>query len=150
VAACRENCRAKFSLPASEWAGAEAFGSRIIVQASRARRTCSDFAPLDDPISTKVKKISYAVDYFQTSTFVHCSISAIDNYNAREEIPFEVSHSHQTYETGRLTLFTLLAYLHRSIAYVLFGINIDRPGSFDLLFHETLNVLNTMKHPSYT
>jgi hypothetical protein len=44
--------------------------------------------PLDSPVTTKHKKISYAADYFQTSSFVHCSLPAIDNYAVDEGLHF--------------------------------------------------------------
>jgi len=41
--------------------------------------------PLDAPGATpNFKKAAYAADYYQTGSFVHCSVSAVDNYFAEE------------------------------------------------------------------
>ena len=97
--------------------------------------------PLDGSITTKRKKISYAADYFQTSTFVHCSLPAVDNYFVEEATPFQVSTSTSLHETGQSTLFTVLLYLQSTIIYAFFGINTDRPLKLDETFEKTLNNL---------
>jgi hypothetical protein len=97
--------------------------------------------PLDGPVTTKHKKISYAADYFQTSTFVHCSLPAIDNHAVEEGTPFRVSSSSGLHETSQSTLFTVFLYLHSTIAYALFGMNLDRPEKLQRVFEKTLNSL---------
>jgi hypothetical protein len=95
--------------------------------------------PLDGPVTITHRKTSYAADYFQTSAFVHCSLPAIDNYFFDEGIAYRVSPSSEgVHETCQTTLFIVLIYLHHSIAYVLFGMNIDRPAKFNELFQATL------------
>jgi hypothetical protein len=98
--------------------------------------------PLDGSITTERKKISYAADYFQTSTFVHCSLPAVDNYFVEEATPFQVSTSTNLHETSRSTLFTVFLYLQSTIIYALFGMNTDRPPKLDKIFQKTLNTLN--------
>ena len=97
--------------------------------------------PLDGPVTTKHKKISYAADYFQTSTFVHCSLPAIDNHAVDEAQPFQVSTSSGLHETSQSTLFIVLLYLHSAISYALFGMNLDRPPKLEPLFQKTLNLM---------
>ncbi|HTR24502.1 MAG TPA: DUF5677 domain-containing protein [Terriglobales bacterium] len=97
--------------------------------------------PLDGPVTPKHKKISYAADYFQTSSFVHCSLPAIDNYAVDEAKPFRVSTSTGLHETSQSTLFIVFLYLHSTIAYALFGMNLDRPPKLDAAFQKTLNLL---------
>jgi hypothetical protein len=95
--------------------------------------------PLDGTVTEKHKKIAYAADYFQTSTFVHCSIPAIDNYAVEEATPFQVSTSTGLHETSQSTLFIVFLYLHSTIAYALFGMNMDRPPKLQGAFQKTLD-----------
>jgi Family of unknown function (DUF5677) len=104
---------------------------------------------LDGPVTSKHKKVSYAADYFQTSAFVHCSLSAIDNYFADDKVPFAVSTSSGLHETTQSTLFVILIYLHSSIGYALHGMNSDRPAKLNSLFQRTLNRLQPVK-PRHT
>jgi Family of unknown function (DUF5677) len=97
--------------------------------------------PLDGTVTEKHKKIAYASDYFQTSTFVHCSLPAIDNYAAAKVQPFQISTSTGLHETSQSTLFIVFLYLHSSIAYALFGMNMDRPPKLQEAFQETLDTL---------
>jgi hypothetical protein len=90
--------------------------------------------PLDGPVTTKHKQISYAGDYFQTSSFVHCALPAIDNHAVDEATPFQVSISSGHNETSQSTLFIVFLYLHSTIVYALFGMNLDRPPKLDALF----------------
>jgi hypothetical protein len=109
--------------------------------------------PLDGAVTTKHKKISYAADYFQTSTFVHCSLPAVDNYAVEEATPFQVSTSTSLHETTQSTLFIIFLYLHSTTAYALFGMNMDRPSKLQAIFQKTLDSLkpierrySTIKH----
>lgn len=101
--------------------------------------------PLDGPVTPKYKKAAYAADYFQTSAFVHCSLSAIDNYFVEEGTPFRVSSSNRLHETGQSTLFIVLTYLHSSIAYALYGMNVDRPTKLNMLFRKTLGKMRGVR-----
>jgi hypothetical protein len=98
--------------------------------------------PIDGIVTEKHKKIAYAADYFQTSTFVHCSIPPIDNYAVGEWSPFRVSTSTGLHETSQSTLFIVFLYLHSTIAYALFGMNMDRPPKLQEAFQKTLDTLN--------
>jgi len=100
--------------------------------------------PLDGPVTAKHKKISYAADYFQTSSFVHCSLPAIDNHAVDEAKRFRVSTSSGLHETGQSTLFIVFLYLHSTIAYALFGMNMDRTPKLDSLFQKTLHSLKPL------
>jgi hypothetical protein len=94
--------------------------------------------PLDGPVTEKHKKLSYAADYFQTSTFVHCSLPAIDNHAVEEGTPFRVSTASGLHETTQSTLFTVLVYLHSTICYAMHGMNLESPKTA-ALFQRTLN-----------
>jgi hypothetical protein len=100
---------------------------------------------LDGAVTEKHKKIDYAANYFQTSTFVHCSLPAIDNYAVEEWTPFQVSTSTGFREKSQSTLFVVFLYLHSTIAYVLFGMNIDRPRKLQEAFQKTLDALKPYK-----
>jgi hypothetical protein len=101
--------------------------------------------PLDGTVTTKHKKISYAADYFQTSTFVHCSLPAVDNYAVGEATPFQVSTSTSLHETTQSTLFIIFLYLHSTIAYALFGMNMDRPSKLQAIFQKTQDSLKPIE-----
>lgn len=104
--------------------------------------------PLDGPVTPKFKKVSYAADYFQTSAFVHCSLPAIDNYFAEEKTRFQVSGANALHQTSQSTLFIVLTYVHRSIAYALFGTIGDRPAKLNSLFLDTLGRMQPVKRRS--
>jgi hypothetical protein len=101
--------------------------------------------PLDGAVTTKHKKISYAADYFQTSSFVHCSLPAVDNYLVEEATSFRVSTSTSLHETTQSTLFIVFLYLHNTIAYALFGMNMDRPSRLQAVFQKTLDSLKPIE-----
>jgi len=110
--------------------------------------------PLDLPtndIETKErsergKKQWYAVEYKHPSSFVHCLETAIDNYIPEEASPFRVAMSSgKTVQPSQSTLFILLSHLHCTIAYALFGMNVDRPAALNALFSETLNSMKPFK-----
>jgi hypothetical protein len=68
-------------------------------------------------------------------------LPAIDNYAVEEATPFQVSTSTGLHETSQSTLFIVFLYLHSTIAYALFGMNMDRPPKVDQLFQKTLNTM---------
>ena len=49
--------------------------------------------PLDGTARLEYRKKAYAVDYYLTSAFVHCSLPAIDNYFIEDGVPFHLSAS---------------------------------------------------------
>ena len=91
------------------------------------------------PLGTKDR--SGQADYFQTSTYVHCSLPAIDNYFVEAATPFHVSVSTSVHETSQSTLFIVIIYLQITIGYALFGMNMDRPQKVDQLYLETLTTM---------
>jgi len=94
--------------------------------------------PIDGARTVEHRKKAYAVDYYLTSAFVHCSLLAIDNYFAKDQSLFRVSASSTYRETFQSTLFIILIYLHDAIQYVLFGLNTDSPASLDSLYQSAL------------
>ncbi len=95
--------------------------------------------PLDDGATELTKKVRYAVDYSQTSAYVHCSAPAVSNF-----IPDNFEQFRFGEKSGRSrfqkVLFTNLVYLHSCIAYTLFGLGISpRPEIFNDLFQKTLD-----------
>jgi hypothetical protein len=94
--------------------------------------------PLDGPITIAHRKKAYAVDYYQTSAFVHCSLSAIDNYFMEDGVPFQLSTSSGHHETYQSTLFIILIHIHEAVGYVLYGLNTERPVRLDSLFQKTV------------
>ena len=61
--------------------------------------------PLDGATTETHKKSSYASDYFQTSSFVHCSLPAIGNHVVEEGTPFKLSTWSGHHATTQSTLF---------------------------------------------
>jgi|HubBroStandDraft_6_1064221.scaffolds.fasta_scaffold01325_12 hypothetical protein len=103
--------------------------------------------PLDGPTNSEPqRKVSYAVDYHQTSSFVHCAQPALDNYFPEQHAPFRVSQSSGQYiQPGQKVLFTVVIYLHSAIAYALFGLGIRRPPNINQEFGETLQALKPVE-----
>jgi len=99
--------------------------------------------PLDGPSLTQGFKIrQYAVDYFQTSQWVHCSQPALDNYVPELGRPFVVSGSSQNFgNPAHSVLYILLVHVHGILGYALFGLGIDRTAEIDSAFSETLAVI---------
>jgi hypothetical protein len=93
---------------------------------------------LDGAMTLAHRIKAYAVDYYQTSAWVHCSSPAIDCYFADDGVPFRISASSGLHETQQSTLFIVLVYLHSAIGYVLEGINLERPAKLNLFFERTL------------
>ncbi|MCU1256737.1 MAG: hypothetical protein JWM83_3036 [Candidatus Angelobacter sp.] len=97
--------------------------------------------PLAGPVTPKHKKASYAADYFHASSFVHCSLPAIDNYYVEDGVPARIACSSGLHETDQPTLFIISIYLHASSAYALFGMGLDRPTRLNKAFQRTLKKL---------
>ena len=107
----------------------------------------TDDHPLDGTTNNEQsRKATYAVDYHYTSSFVHCSQPALDNYYPDEREPFHISGSSGNFRwSGQPTLFILLTNLHAVIAYALFGMNYERPDRLNRLFSATLDSLRPYK-----
>lgn len=95
--------------------------------------------PLDGAVDVGHRRKAHAIDYHQTSGFVHCGLQAIDSYYVDDGVPFRVSYSSGHRETHQSTLFIILIYTHSAIGYVLHGLNIDRPSKLNGLFKRTLD-----------
>jgi hypothetical protein len=91
--------------------------------------------PLDGDRSTDLtKKSVYAVDYHQTSSYIHCFSTSIDNYLPTEIVPYEIVDLSRSSETlFQKVIFMILRYVHACIAYTLFGLNMERPQVFNNL-----------------
>ncbi len=94
--------------------------------------------PLDGAADTKHRTKAHAIDYHQTSGFVHCGLPAIDCYYVDDGVPYRVAQSSGHHETYQSTLFIVLVYVHAAISYVLYGLNVDRPAKLNSLFERTL------------
>jgi|ERR1035441_5691660 hypothetical protein len=95
--------------------------------------------PLDGAMDVGHRRKAHAIDYHQTSGFVHCGLQAIDSYYVDDGVPFRVSYSSGHRETHQSTLFIILVYTHSAIGYVLHGLNLDRPSKLNGLFKRTLD-----------
>ncbi len=97
--------------------------------------------PLDGPnTSEAIKSAEYAVDYHQTSAFVHCYEPAIENFVPDEKTRFKVKLSDGNGgQPGQSVLYILLRYTHASMAYLFFGLGLERPQGLNELFSKVLN-----------
>jgi hypothetical protein len=102
--------------------------------------------PLDGAMTQSHRKKVYAVDYYRTSTFVHCSAPAIVCYCTDDGVPFHVSASSGHLETHQSTLFLLVVHLQWAIDYVLEGLNIQRPAKLNALCEKTLKNMKAVPH----
>ena len=57
----------------------------------------------------------------------------------RKQHRFKFSRSTGLHETNQSTLFIVFLYLHSTIAYALFGMNMDRPPKLQEAFQKTLD-----------
>lgn len=113
------------------WSGKNGFGW-IVNQSEH---------PLDGPNSNDtIKSAEYAVDYHQTSGFVHCYEPAIENFVPDDRTPFKVKLADgDGGQPGQSVLYILLRYIHSSTAYFFFGMGLDRPQRVNELFSTMLN-----------
>jgi Family of unknown function (DUF5677) len=97
--------------------------------------------PLDGPNETELSKATdYAVDYHQTSSYVHCYAPAVENFVPDEAKPFRVKLADgQGGEPGQSVLYILVRYLHACAAYTLFGMGLERPLRLNELFSEMIS-----------
>lgn len=105
--------------------------------------------PLDNPATSKPsKRMSYAVDYHQTSSFVHCAQPALDNYCPEANKPFRISPSSCEYHKSfQKVLFIIVIYVHSAIYYALFGLGLERPLQLRDQFGKVLEVLAPPQPP---
>ena len=97
--------------------------------------------PLDGPKENQLSKSSeYAVNYHQASSYVHCFAPAIENFLPCKATPFRVKLDDG--EGGRpsqLVLYCVATYLHACIAYMFFGLCLERPGRLNELISELIS-----------
>lgn len=97
--------------------------------------------PLDGDKSTEFRKKSqYAVDYYQTSSYIHCYSTALDNFWPTECTQFSIEE-HSRQPQFQKTLYIVLEYIHSSIAYTIFGLGMNRPQVFNELHSQTLQAM---------
>jgi hypothetical protein len=99
--------------------------------------------PLDDPaFDLGFKEKQYAVDYFQTCQWVHCSQPALDNYVPREGAAFRFIKSSEKFgNPGRTVLYILVNHLYLVMCFALYGMQVSLPEDLHPAFSETLNAL---------
>ncbi len=100
--------------------------------------------PLDGLSSNDaIKAAAYALDYTQTSQFVHCSQPGLDNFYPDQGVPFRVKKSRSEYwDVTQRTPYLLLEYLHSVIQYSLFGMGQASPQTLLDHFSECLEALS--------
>jgi hypothetical protein len=77
------------------------------------------------------------VDYYQTSSYIHCYSTALDNFWPEERAQFSIEERSKQPQFQKV-LFMVLGYVHSSIAYTIFGLGMERPQVFNELYSETL------------
>jgi Family of unknown function (DUF5677) len=81
------------------------------------------------------KKALYALEYHQTSSYVHCLSTGIDNYLPREGVKYQVIDLTRRWDIlYRKVLVLILRHIHSCAIYTLHGLNIDRPKSIDNIY----------------
>lgn len=105
--------------------------------------------PLDGPgFDAGFKEKQYAVDYFQTCQWVHCSQPALDNYVPDEGRPFRIRRSTGEFgNPGHSVLYILLNYVHSVLCYAFYGLGIDRPKDLGPAFQTALAALTPVGTP---
>jgi hypothetical protein len=97
--------------------------------------------PLDGPTENQLSKSSeYAVHYHQASSYVHCFAPAIENFLPCKATPFRVKLADG--EGGRPSqqvLYCVATYLHACMAYMFFGLGLERPGRLNELISELIS-----------
>jgi hypothetical protein len=101
------------------------------------KATISDH-PLDGAMTQKHRKAEHAANYYNASTFVHCSSPAIDSYCPDEATPFRLASSSGLRNTRRFTLFVITVSVRNAAGYALFGMNIECPARLNMLCQKTL------------
>jgi hypothetical protein len=88
------------------------------------------------------KKALYALEYHQTSSYVHCLSTGIDNYLPREGVKYQVTDPTRRWDIlYRKVLVLILRHIHSCAIYTLHGMNIDRPESIDHIYSAAVKEL---------
>lgn len=103
--------------------------------------------PLDGAAyGLKHRKIEYALEYRQTSAYVHCSFPAIDRMVPEEGVVYEpILHSEGREQEGQKTLYTTVQYLYFAVRYTLFALKVDDASSVATLYQKTLSELHPIR-----
>lgn len=101
---------------------------------------------LDHPLDSTTnmphhRKAGYAVDHHAPSQYVHCSQRGLNNYFHEPGTIYAVSNGRTMVvdDTAPKALFIICRYLHETVCYALFGLNLDRPKIVDTLFSKVLS-----------
>lgn len=99
--------------------------------------------PLDgNAIPETTKKALYALEYHQTSSYVHCLSTGIDNYLPKEAVTYKVVDRTRRWDIlFQKVLVIILRHMHACVVYTLYGLNFERPRSIDDRYSETLEKL---------
>lgn len=104
--------------------------------------------PLDGQTNTlQHRKVAFAVDYHAPSQYVHCSQRGLDNYFHEPAWVYTVDGRRGSVvdNTAPKALFVLCQYLHETVCYALFGINVDRPKAVNTLFAKVIAKLEPIR-----
>lgn len=99
--------------------------------------------PLDGAaIPETTKKLLYALEYHQSSSYVHCFSTGIDNYLPKEARAYKAVDRSRRWDTlFQKVLVIILRHIHACVVYALYGLNIERPKKIDERFTVTLKDL---------
>lgn len=100
----------------------------------------SENHPLDDQMNLPSHRTTkYAIEYTQSSFFVHCTQPALDNFFPEERTPFEIRPSSKQFIDSRGILFyLLLTNMHQIVLYVLYGLNLSAAPELVKLYNNSL------------
>ena len=108
--------------------------------------------PLDGTTNTqKQREADYAVDYHAPSQYVHCSERGFNSYgddpiwihDASDRLRVRVPE-----DTAQKTLYILCQYLHATVCYAFFGLNVDRPQQINKLYSRVIAQLKPIRSSS--
>jgi len=103
-------------------------------------QTVKEDHPLDGPLNKfSHRKIDFAIGYHQTSAYVHGSFHAVESFFPEERAvytPRLVSNGDE--QQGQKTLFEVVRYIHQSVRYAMFGMQIDSTATVDSAYRDTL------------
>ncbi len=134
----KENAIVSDRRAASEhWSGLQGFIWKV----------CQMDHPLDGTSYTlKHRKIGYAIDYHQTSAYVHCSFAAIDGMLPDERTVYNPRWKSEGREQeGQRTLYDVLQYVQHAVQYALFAVRVEDAARVDILFRDALSRLHPIK-----
>jgi hypothetical protein len=109
---------------------------------------------LDHPLDgttyqPKQRRIDYAIEYHQTSAYVHASFAAVDGmvpdvgsvYRPRRK-------SEGNDQQGQKALHTIVQFVHHAVRYLMFGLEVEKTQAIDDLYRDTIAQIEPKK-PRY-